>query len=194
MDLIIGLILFGILMGFICSSLAKRKGHGKNWFWAGFFLGFIGLIWVGFLPCQKRADEAVGSYRAGVGEIIGARRDLLWLLVGLAAAWMLWKYSDPFVDLRRVRMETLPLQAEKKRLEKENPRLERSIAEMQTEAGRRQQAHRYGWIQPGERRIVFLEPPQEVKETPRPPGKGPSLFSRLRAWTRAKAQRLTGQP
>lgn len=38
-----------IITGNLCRKLAERK-HMNGYFWTGFFLGILGLIYVGFLP------------------------------------------------------------------------------------------------------------------------------------------------
>jgi len=112
---------------------------------------------------------------------------ILRAFLALLAIWVLGKFSAPFVQLRRVKMETIPLQAEKLRLHRENRLLQEKMQEMRTPQGLRKEAHRQGWIEPGERRIVFLEPPPPQDQQAQPERKTPSLFSRLRAWARAKA-------
>ena len=38
-----------IITGNLCRKLAERK-HMHGYFWTGFFLGILGLLYVGFLP------------------------------------------------------------------------------------------------------------------------------------------------
>ncbi len=42
-----------IITGSLCRKLAERK-HMNGYFWTGFFLGVLGLLYVGFLPDPTR--------------------------------------------------------------------------------------------------------------------------------------------
>ena len=42
-----------VLLGLLAQFIAERKGHTKRWFWAGFFLSLIGVIWAAGLPDEK---------------------------------------------------------------------------------------------------------------------------------------------
>ncbi len=42
-----------VLLGLLAQGIAERKGHPKGWFWAGFFLSIIGVIWTTGLPDEK---------------------------------------------------------------------------------------------------------------------------------------------
>lgn len=42
-----------IIMGVLCKKLAKKKGY-RGYFWTGFFLSVIGLIYVVGLPVKKK--------------------------------------------------------------------------------------------------------------------------------------------
>lgn len=44
MGAIIGFIIWGIVWGFATGAVIKNKGYDDNWFWWGFFFGFIALI------------------------------------------------------------------------------------------------------------------------------------------------------
>jgi uncharacterized membrane protein YeaQ/YmgE (transglycosylase-associated protein family) len=49
--IIIVWIIFGVIFGFACSSIAKSKNRDNvGWFFGGLFLGLIGLIIVALLP------------------------------------------------------------------------------------------------------------------------------------------------
>jgi len=48
------LLFYMILFGVLCRKLAKKKGY-RGYFWTGFFLGFIGLIYVVGLPVKKKS-------------------------------------------------------------------------------------------------------------------------------------------
>jgi len=50
---LLAMIIPGVVFGFICRHLARQKGRESYWFWAGFFLWVIGLLWVGFLPRKE---------------------------------------------------------------------------------------------------------------------------------------------
>ena len=49
MVLILVLLITAIIMGVLCRKLARHKGY-TGYFWMGFFLGMIGLIYVVGLP------------------------------------------------------------------------------------------------------------------------------------------------
>jgi len=113
------------------------------------------------------------------------------IFLTLLAAWLFWSLSRPFVLTRRLKMEIRPLQVESKRLEQENPLLEQRLNQAETPETLEREAHRAGWIKPGERRLVFLPPPSAAQpEVIRPPARGPSLFSRMRDWARKTAKRI----
>ena len=107
------------------------------------------------------------------------------ILVALAAIWLLTKYSAPFVDLRREKATLwLPMQ-ENKRLREENRLLTKRIEGIKTPEGLRLEAHRLGWLHPGERRKVFMKPaPQKSDKSPRMEVKEPPLFTKMQAWVR----------
>ena len=42
-------LLSAVIFGVLTKKLARRKGY-DGYFWAGFFLLIIGLLYVGFLP------------------------------------------------------------------------------------------------------------------------------------------------
>lgn len=50
---LLALLFYMILFGVLCKKLAKKKGY-RGYFWTGFFLGFIGLIYVVGLPVKKK--------------------------------------------------------------------------------------------------------------------------------------------
>jgi len=48
---IIVILIFGVIFGFACSSIAKSKNREQvGWFFGGLFLGLIGLIIIALLP------------------------------------------------------------------------------------------------------------------------------------------------
>ena len=67
MWLFIGLgILFSIVTGFLSYHLAFEKGRsGQGYFWIGFFLNVIGLIYVVGLPAKSVPANAVPAASAG---------------------------------------------------------------------------------------------------------------------------------
>ena len=59
--LLVVYVIIGLVCGVISGSIAKAKGHTINYFFAGFFLGALGILWVGFLPMWEddyRNEEA----------------------------------------------------------------------------------------------------------------------------------------
>lgn len=53
---------FEVLMGILAQSIAEKKGHSKNWFWAGFFLSLVGVAWAAGLPDEiVRRHLNIGS-------------------------------------------------------------------------------------------------------------------------------------
>jgi hypothetical protein len=123
------------------------------------------------------------------------KKVLLLIVLSIAAAWLLWSASGPFVLARRLKMEVEPLQAEKRRLGAENRQFEQRLREMQTPEILQMEARRQGWIKPGERRLVFLRPPsQERMEPPAARKNCASLFSQARRWAQIKAAKLFHKP
>ncbi len=55
-----------VLLGLLAQGIAERKGHPKGWFWAGFFLSVIGVIWTAGLPDEKlrKQIKQMGGSRA----------------------------------------------------------------------------------------------------------------------------------
>lgn len=45
----IGLVIYGLVFGFATKVVIENKGYDDNWFWWGFFFGFIALI----VACAK---------------------------------------------------------------------------------------------------------------------------------------------
>lgn len=45
MSFIIGLVIWGIVWGFATKAVIKNKGYEENWFWWGFFLVLLLLLW-----------------------------------------------------------------------------------------------------------------------------------------------------
>ncbi|MBQ2990632.1 MAG: hypothetical protein IJD60_05005 [Clostridia bacterium] len=45
-------IIHAVIMGVLCKQLAAKKGY-NGYFWIGFLLGMLGLMYVAFLPDLK---------------------------------------------------------------------------------------------------------------------------------------------
>ena len=69
MESLILVLIIGVVFGFICRSMAEKRGRDKN---IGFLFGFFFAIWavIGYLiagdTSKKRADliaEAMGKYK-----------------------------------------------------------------------------------------------------------------------------------
>ena len=57
-ELFIGFIIWGVVWGFATDAIIKNKGYDDNWFWWGFFFGFIATIVAVTKPeNQKQAQE-----------------------------------------------------------------------------------------------------------------------------------------
>ncbi|NIM07493.1 MAG: hypothetical protein GTN65_18235 [Armatimonadetes bacterium] len=118
----------------------------------------------------------------------GMRAIFLPILISAIAAWLLWSLSRPFVLARSLNMEVKPLQTEKERLTEENHILAQRIKEMRTPRALEIEAHRRGWIKPGERRLVLVKPPSADKQDLPPPSEeSSSLFSQMQDWAATKA-------
>ena len=58
LGLLIGYSIYGVVFGAICRWLAIQKNrNGSNWFIVGFFLGFLGLMVIGFSPTSAPAQK-----------------------------------------------------------------------------------------------------------------------------------------
>ena len=44
MGALIGFIIWGVVWGYATKAVINNKGYDDNWFWWGFFFGFIALI------------------------------------------------------------------------------------------------------------------------------------------------------
>ena len=65
------LLITGVIIGFLSSSVAKDKGHdGTSWFWLGFLLGPLGLLAVVGL-----SDRKLRNYIKQIGESQGALKE-----------------------------------------------------------------------------------------------------------------------
>lgn len=111
------------------------------------------------------------------------------IIVSLLAIWILWKISGPFVELRRTKLAAAPLQGEKQRLQRENLRLQKELQKIQSPEGMRIEAHKQGWLAPGERRLVFIAP-ETVEVKPAPPPRTKPAFTRAWTWSRNKARHI----
>lgn len=41
---LIAVVIWGLIWGFATKKVIENKGYTENWFWWGFFFGFIALI------------------------------------------------------------------------------------------------------------------------------------------------------
>lgn len=53
----VAVFVFEVLMGMLAQTIAEKKGHARRWFWAGFFLSFIGVVWAAGLPDETIREE-----------------------------------------------------------------------------------------------------------------------------------------
>ncbi len=42
--ILIAYVILGVIWGFAVNAVVQNKGYDENWFWWGFFFGFIALI------------------------------------------------------------------------------------------------------------------------------------------------------
>ncbi|WP_368189005.1 SHOCT domain-containing protein [Blautia sp. 1033sp1_1033st1_G9_1033SCRN_220408] len=61
MAYIIGVIIWGIVWGYATKAVINNKGYDDNWFWWGFFFGFIALIVALTKPENKRSQYDYNS-------------------------------------------------------------------------------------------------------------------------------------
>ena len=54
---IIFLLLWGVIWGFATNKVIENKGYDENWFWWGFFFGFIALIVTCAKPVAPRENN-----------------------------------------------------------------------------------------------------------------------------------------
>jgi len=115
------------------------------------------------------------------------------ILLALAAIWALTWFSTPFAQLRKKKAETRLPQMENRRLREENRRLATRLEQTKTPEGLRLEAHRLGWLYPGERRMVFMKPaPEKSDKSPRMEVKEPPLFTKMQAWVRKQFRHKPG--
>ncbi len=53
--ILLGWLAQALLFGVLAYKLADKKAYFRQYFWIGFFLGVIGLLYVGFLPMGDTA-------------------------------------------------------------------------------------------------------------------------------------------
>lgn len=53
----IGILIYGLIFGFATRIVIENKGYDDNWFWWGFFFGFIALI----VACAKPQNISYSS-------------------------------------------------------------------------------------------------------------------------------------
>jgi hypothetical protein len=112
------------------------------------------------------------------------------IILSLLFIWGFWRISGPFVELRRTKLTVSPLRAEKQRLQSENRLLKRDLQIIQSPEGMRIEAHKQGWLSPGERRMVFITPEKAAAERNLPAPVKPAWYSQVRTWARQKAEHL----
>ncbi len=54
---IIGFIIWGVVWGYATKVVINNKGYDDNWFWWGFFFGFIALIVAVAKPENRRQTQ-----------------------------------------------------------------------------------------------------------------------------------------
>jgi hypothetical protein len=118
------------------------------------------------------------------------RPAVILLALSLLVIWGLWKISWPFVELRRQQLAQSPLKLEKHQLEQENQRLQHELQEMRSPEGMKIEAHKRGWLAPGERRLVFIAPEKASADNTPPSRQKLAWFSDVRTWSRQKAEHL----
>lgn len=62
----IGFIVWGLVWGFATKTVIKNKGYDDNWFWWGFFFGFIALI----VACAKPENRSRYDYSDSQGSTL----------------------------------------------------------------------------------------------------------------------------
>jgi hypothetical protein len=60
---------FEILMGMLAQTIAEKKGHAKRWFWAGFFLSLIGVVWAAGLPDEALRQQLMHLHETHQGTV-----------------------------------------------------------------------------------------------------------------------------
>lgn len=58
MGAIIGFIIWGVVWGYATKAVINNKGYDDNWFWWGFFFGFIALIVAVAKPENRKQTQA----------------------------------------------------------------------------------------------------------------------------------------
>ncbi len=53
--ILLGWLAQALLFGVLTYKLADKKAYFTQYFWTGFFLGVVGLLYVGFLPMGDKA-------------------------------------------------------------------------------------------------------------------------------------------
>jgi hypothetical protein len=114
-----------------------------------------------------------------------ARVILFWILLSLVAMAALHKFSEPFAELHRQQVENQALTDERDRLLKESQEIQRQMKLVSTPQGIKSEAHRQGYVLPGERRLI-IQPAPSTNAPPPPPTapvkRKPSICTVLRNW------------
>jgi hypothetical protein len=123
-----------------------------------------------------------------------AARPAGWLvrvLISLVVIWGLLKFSTPFVELRRLKLEVPALEQESHKLTEENKALRKGLEDLKTPEGLRVEAHKQGWLGSGERRLVFIEPSPSEMGLPEPPATDePPVFDKMHDWSRRLGEKV----
>ena len=75
-------IIGGVIWGIVCNKVLENKGYSVNWFWWGFFFGFLAVIVAATKPqvhyseMEKYVDTQYGSALSSVAEEIRAKEYL----------------------------------------------------------------------------------------------------------------------
>ena len=57
MEVLIGFIIWGVVWGYATKAVINNKGYDDNWFWWGFFFGFIALIVAATKPENRKQSQ-----------------------------------------------------------------------------------------------------------------------------------------
>ena len=71
----IGVIIWGLIWGWATNKVIENKGYSENWFWWGFFFGFIAFIVALTKPDARRYDEA--TYKPMYGNVSNSNATLI---------------------------------------------------------------------------------------------------------------------
>lgn len=72
--IILSLVIYGIygsIWGWAVNKIVENKGYSENWFWWGFFFGFIALLVALTKPDLPRTTSAVKTYSDRSENVLG---------------------------------------------------------------------------------------------------------------------------